>query len=69
MCMLQVLAAVDVHVGRHLFTKCINGVMKGATRILVTNALHVLPACDTVSVIDNGTIAETGTTALPSPPG
>ena len=34
--------------------------MRGATRILVTNALHVLPSCDTVSVIDNGTVAESG---------
>jgi ABC-type multidrug transport system fused ATPase/permease subunit len=57
----DVLAAVDVHVGRHLFKNCICGAMKGATRILATNALHVLPSCDSVSVVDNGTIAETGT--------
>ena len=56
----DVLAAVDVHVGEHLFKQCICGAMQGATRILVTNALHVLPSCDTVSVIDNGTVAESG---------
>ena len=56
----DVLAAVDVHVGEHLFKQCICGAMRGATRILVTNALHVLPSCDTVSVIDNGTVAESG---------
>ena len=57
----DVLAAVDVHVGKHLFKKCICGAMAGSTRILVTNALHVLPSCDSVSVVDNGTIAESGT--------
>eukprot|EP01051_Picozoa_sp_SAG22_P002272 SAG22_NODE_100_length_20558_cov_10.189305_7_plen_738_part_00 len=57
----DVLAAVDVHVGKHLFKQCICGEMAGATRILATNALHVLSACDTVSVIENGTLAESGT--------
>lgn len=56
----DVLAAVDVHVGEHLFKKCICGAMAGSTRILVTNALHVLPSCDSVSVVDNGTVAEHG---------
>jgi ABC-type multidrug transport system fused ATPase/permease subunit len=56
----DVLAAVDVHVGKHLFKKCICGAMAGSTRVLVTNALHVLPSCDSVSVVDNGTVAEHG---------
>jgi hypothetical protein len=30
------------------------------TRWQVTNALHVLPACDSVSVVHNGTVAESG---------
>ena len=52
-----------VHVGRHLFECCICGAMASATRVLVTNALHVLPTCDTVSVIHNGTVAESGSYA------
>ena len=56
----DVLAAVDVHVGKHLFKKCICGAMAGSTRILVTNALHILSSCDSVSVVDNGTVAEQG---------
>ena len=34
--------------------------MAGSTRILVTNALHILSSCDSVSVVDNGTVAEQG---------
>ena len=60
----DVLAAVDVHVGKHLFRHCICGAMAGATRILATNALHVLPSCDSVSVIENGTVSESGTYAI-----
>ena len=63
----DVLAAVDVHVGKHLFKKCICGAMAGSTRILVTNALHVLPSCDSVSVVDNGTVAESGADGKTSP--
>ena len=35
--------------------------MGGATRVLVTNALHFLPRCDYVYVIKDETIAEEGT--------
>ena len=57
----DVLAAVDVHVGEHLMTECICGMMGGSTRVLVTNALHVLPRCDYIYVCAGGTIAESGT--------
>lgn len=31
------LSAVDAHVGRHLFDKCIRGLLGGRTRVLVTH--------------------------------
>ena len=33
----DVLSAVDAHVGEHIFTECICGVLKGKTRLLVTH--------------------------------
>lgn len=50
------LAAVDSHVGAHLFSHCIgnSGFLAGTTRVLVTNALHVLPECDRVVVLGTG---------------
>ncbi len=36
------LSAVDAHVGRHLLDSCIGGLLKGATRVLVTHQLHAL---------------------------
>lgn len=35
--------------------------MAGSTRVLVTNALHVLPRCDYIYVCAGGTLAESGT--------
>jgi|EP01043_Picozoa_sp_COSAG02_P004281 ATP-binding cassette subfamily C (CFTR/MRP) protein 1 len=37
------------------------GGMAGSTRVLVTNALHILPRCDYVYVCAGGTLAESGT--------
>ena len=61
----DVLAAVDVHVGEHLMANCICGEMDGATRILVTNALHILNRVDKIYVVHDGTIAER--CAVPDP--
>ena len=36
------LSAVDAHVGRHLLDSCIGGLLRGATRVLVTHQLHAL---------------------------
>lgn len=56
------LSAVDAHVGEHLFHEAITGdVCKGATRVLVTHHVHFLPRCDTVIVLDRGTIKHAGT--------
>eukprot|EP01052_Picozoa_sp_SAG31_P028191 SAG31_NODE_2699_length_5225_cov_2.190987_4_plen_556_part_00 len=57
----DVLAAVDVHVGKLLLEQCICGAMAGTTRILVTNQLHVLRVCDNVYAMEDGKIVEHGT--------
>jgi ATP-binding cassette subfamily C (CFTR/MRP) protein 1 len=44
------LAAVDAHVGKALLRDCFLGFLAGRTRLLVTNALHVLPEADHVVV-------------------
>ncbi|XP_033742889.1 multidrug resistance-associated protein 5-like isoform X2 [Pecten maximus] len=54
------LSAVDVHVGRHLFHKCIRSTLKGKTVILVTHQLQYLRHCDEIVVIEEGKIAERG---------
>jgi ATP-binding cassette, subfamily C (CFTR/MRP), member 1 len=54
------LSAVDAHVGRHLFEKCIKGVMAGSTRILVTHQLQYLPAADQVVILNEGRIVDRG---------
>ncbi|GAM21228.1 hypothetical protein SAMD00019534_044030 [Acytostelium subglobosum LB1] len=55
------LSAVDAHVGKHLFHKCINGMLKEKTVILAANQLQYLPFADEVLVITDGTITERGT--------
>ena len=58
------LSAVDAHVGKHIFEKCIRGLMAGRTRVLVTNQLHVLPHCDRVVVLKSNRVAEMGVCSL-----
>ena len=55
------IAAVDSHVGKALFNKCISKYMTGRTRILVTNATQYLHKCDYIVVLENNTIAYQGT--------
>ena len=69
----DVLSAVDAHVGKHLFQKCIvdelllkkscNAKEKSNVVILVTNALQYLssPHVDKIVVLNNGCIEEIGT--------
>jgi ATP-binding cassette subfamily C (CFTR/MRP) protein 1 len=56
-------SAVDTHVGKHLFDKTIgpNGLLKGKTRVLVTNCVSVLPKVDQIIVLKNGFVSESGT--------
>ncbi|XP_067949297.1 multidrug resistance-associated protein 1-like [Watersipora subatra] len=57
------LSAVDAHVGKHIFENVIgpNGLLKDKTRILVTHGLQWLPEVDSISVLTEGRITETGT--------
>ncbi|KAJ3115540.1 hypothetical protein HK100_001311 [Physocladia obscura] len=57
------LSAVDAHVGRHLFNKCILGSMKDRTRVLVTHQLHYLSQCDYIVFMKDGQISEQGSFA------
>lgn len=55
------LSAVDAHVGEHIFTRCVLGLLAGKTRILVTNHLNLLEQCDHVLVLAGGAIVHQGT--------
>ena len=55
------LSALDPAVGQSLFEDCILGLMKGKTRLLVTNQLQCLKHCDTVITLGDGRIIEQGT--------
>ncbi|VDI80258.1 ATP-binding cassette, subfamily C (CFTR/MRP), member 10 [Mytilus galloprovincialis] len=55
------LAAVDAHVAKHLYTKCIMGLLKNKTRILCTHHTKYLSNADVVMEIKDGTIVQIGT--------
>jgi ABC-type sulfate/molybdate transport systems ATPase subunit len=57
------LSAVDAHVGLHLMTRCVLGLLGGKTRVLVTHQLQYLPEADLVVKMDAGRIAHVGTHA------
>ena len=54
------LSAVDVHVGRHLFTNCIRGFLKNKAVILVTHQLQYLQHADEIIVLKNGKTEDKG---------
>eukprot|EP00897_Mesotaenium_endlicherianum_P000564 jgi/Mesen1/10508/ME000083S10016 len=55
------LSAVDPAVGKHLFEKCIRGLMGGKPCVLATHQLQYLPRCDRVLALSNGQMAGIGT--------
>ncbi|XP_051128280.1 ABC transporter C family member 2-like isoform X2 [Andrographis paniculata] len=55
------LSALDAHVGRQVFEKCIKGELRGKTRVLVTNQLHFLSQVDRILLVSEGTVKEEGT--------
>jgi ABC-type multidrug transport system fused ATPase/permease subunit len=57
------LSALDPEVGQKLFDECIVGLMKGKTRLLVTNQLQCLSSCDRIAVVGDGAIQEQGSYA------
>ncbi|KAF2069283.1 hypothetical protein CYY_009396, partial [Polysphondylium violaceum] len=52
------LSAVDPEVGKHLFDHCIQGMMQGKTRILVTHQLQFIPSADHIVVIQDGNLIQ-----------
>eukprot|EP01065_Artemidia_motanka_P023285 TRINITY_DN277_c0_g2_i2.p1 TRINITY_DN277_c0_g2~~TRINITY_DN277_c0_g2_i2.p1 ORF type:complete len:1661 (+),score=534.27 TRINITY_DN277_c0_g2_i2:110-5092(+) len=59
----DVLSAVDAHVGKAIFNRCIREALGGKTRVLVTHGVQYLPVCDVVCTVDKGGIAEQGSYA------
>jgi len=59
----DVLAAVDAHVGLHIFKECILKELRGRgkTVVLVTNKLSLLPEVDDVIVMQGGKMVDHGT--------
>ena len=56
------LSAVDAPTARFLFNKCILGILKGRTILLVSHAIDlVIPMVDYVVLLDNGEIISKGT--------
>ncbi|XP_043688809.1 ABC transporter C family member 2-like [Telopea speciosissima] len=55
------LSALDAHVARQVFDKCIKDELRGKTRVLVTNQLHFLPHVDTILLVHEGMVKEEGT--------
>ncbi|XP_066138463.1 ATP-binding cassette sub-family C member 4-like isoform X2 [Euwallacea fornicatus] len=55
------LSAVDTHVGKHLFEKCIIEYLENKTRILVTHQLQYLKKADLIIVLNEGRIECVGT--------
>lgn len=55
------LSAVDTHVGRHIFEKCIEGFLKDKIRILVTHQLQYLKDVEHLILMSSGCIEAQGT--------
>lgn len=54
------LSALDAHVARQVFEKCIKEELRGKTRVLVTNQLHFLSQVDRIVLVHEGTVKEEG---------
>ncbi|KAB0797838.1 hypothetical protein PPYR_08831 [Photinus pyralis] len=55
------LSAVDTHVARELFDRCVTGFLRGKTVILVTHQLQFLKDVDKIIIIEQGAIKAEGT--------
>ncbi|KAL6112799.1 abcc12 [Pungitius sinensis] len=54
------LSAVDAHVGKHIFEKCIKQELQGKSIILVTHQLQYLEFCDNIILLNDGAVLEAG---------
>lgn len=50
------LSAVDAHVAKHLFEGCVQGYLRGKTRVLVTHQVQFLKGADLIIVMNNVSI-------------
>ncbi|KAJ2802822.1 hypothetical protein H4R21_002273, partial [Coemansia helicoidea] len=59
------LAAVDAHVGKHIFTNVLGpqGLLKTRARILVTNAVQYLNSADNIVMLAGGAVVDRGSFA------
>ncbi|KAF5283712.1 hypothetical protein FQR65_LT13747 [Abscondita terminalis] len=55
------LSAVDTHVGKELFEKCIKGYLRDKTIILITHQLQYLKDVDHIIILENGIMKAEGT--------
>jgi ATP-binding cassette subfamily C (CFTR/MRP) protein 1 len=55
------LSALDPEVGKQLFDDCIVGLMKGKTRLFVTNQIQFLEDCDKIIALGKRRVLEQGT--------
>ncbi|XP_023170245.2 probable multidrug resistance-associated protein lethal(2)03659 isoform X2 [Drosophila hydei] len=55
------LSAVDTHVGRHLFEKCMREFLRRKLVILVTHQLQFLEHADLIVIMDKGRVLDIGT--------
>ncbi|EDW63702.2 probable multidrug resistance-associated protein lethal(2)03659 [Drosophila virilis] len=55
------LSAVDTHVARHLFEKCMRGYLRDRIVILVTHQLQFLQHADQIVILEKGQVSAVGT--------
>ncbi|XP_072392166.1 ATP-binding cassette sub-family C member 10 [Diabrotica undecimpunctata] len=56
----DILSAVDVKVGKHIFHHCIIGLLQGKTRLLCTHHVKYLLHADRILLLENGAIKSIG---------
>jgi ABC-type multidrug transport system fused ATPase/permease subunit len=55
------MSATDAIVSKHIFEKCIMGLLKDKTKVLITHHLHFARYADQVLVMERGKVVEQGT--------
>jgi len=56
----DIFASVDIDVAQHIYTHCINGLLKNKTRIICTHKSQFLLSADQVIIIDKGIMVNQG---------
>lgn len=56
----DIFAAVDINVAQHIYTHCINGLLKDKTRIICTHNSQFLISANWVLIMNNGKIVNQG---------